>query len=101
MTPTKPKPKHIRQAPDWIDEKTVKSLPPEKQYYWHRRLGGQNGQEDNRPKPTVFKTPDNITIGFDNEGRMVARTRAYRRKKVPTDNKYTKNTHAIQKARKK
>jgi len=83
---------HVRQAPDWIDEKTVKSLPEEKQEYWRRRILGKNGQEKFNPKGKVIKTPEGMTVGFDNDGNMVAKNRALRRRKLPTENKYTKST---------
>lgn len=91
MGPAKQKEPHVREAPSWIDPEFVKNLKDiDKKDYWERRLKGLNGQEDLTPKPKVIKTPDNITIGFDNEGKMIAKTRAYRRKKLPTDNTKTK-----------
>jgi hypothetical protein len=38
---------------------------------------------------------------IDNEGNLVSNNRAYRRKKPPADNWFTKNTNRIQKKRKK
>jgi hypothetical protein len=40
-------------------------------------------------------------FGFDNEGNLVFKNRVYRRGKPPTNNWYTKKTHAIQKKREK
>lgn len=98
---TTEKPKHVRQAPDFIDDALIATLPPEKQSYWANRKAGKNGNPDLTPKPTVFKTPDDVQIGFDNDGKMVTKTRAMRHRKPPTDVKDTKSTHAINKERQK
>lgn len=97
MAPTKEKPKHVYQPPSWIDGKFVRTLSKDKQKYWATRIQG------GAPKPKAtspIKIPEDIVIGFDNSGRMVAKTRALRRQKLPTENKYTKSTHSIKKARK-
>lgn len=39
-------------------------------------------------------------FSIDNYGNVIFKNRAYRRKKPPTDNWVTKNTHSIQKKRK-
>lgn len=41
------------------------------------------------------------SLSLDNDGNVVFKNRAYRRKKQPTDNWYTKSTHQIQKKRDK
>jgi hypothetical protein len=101
MAPQKEKPKHVRKAPDFIDEALIATLSKDKQAYWNRRKEGKNGQDDIRPQPKVIKTPQDVTIGFNNEGQMVAKTRAVRRQKLPTNNTKTKKTHSIVKARSK
>lgn len=100
MVPTAEKRKHVRKAPDFIDDKFIATLEKSKQDYWKRRKAGKNGQEDLRPKPKFIKEPQGITMGFDNEGQMVAKTRAMRRQKPATEAKYTKATHSVKKARK-
>ena len=49
------------------------------------------------------KIPKEHRSGFDidNEGNLVFKNRAYRRRKPPTNNWETKNTHSIQKKEKK
>lgn len=90
MAPTKEKPKHVYVAPEWIDQKFVKTLSKEKQAYWANRVLGKVGQGEPKNLTKVFKTPENITIGFDNNGQMVAKTREMRRQKLPADNTKTK-----------
>lgn len=90
MGPIKQKEKHIYQPPSWIDKIFIKTLSKEKQQYWADRILGKAGNGAYTPKTTVFKTPDDVQMGFDNNGRMVAKTRRLRRHKMPSDTQYTK-----------
>lgn len=99
MAPTQTK---KRTVPDPLDStpllelsERLKNTTPEKREYWLNRLGGKPGTPDLRPKPKVFKVPQDIVMGFDNDGNMVAKTREMRRKKKPYDVKFTKNTWSM------
>lgn len=49
------------------------------------------------------KMPEEARKKFtiDNDGNLTTKNRAYRRRKPPSDNKYTKNTHKLKKQREK
>jgi hypothetical protein len=100
MGPAKQKVK-VPTVPSFISDELVKTLSADKQEYWANRKQGKRGQGDAPKLTKQIKTPDDVTIGFDNNGNMVAKTRAMRRRKPPTENKYTKATHSIKKARNK
>lgn len=89
MVPTTEKPKHVYQPPAWIDEEFIKTLSEDKQKYWANRIQGKSGMGE-APKPKVTPNTDGGQISFDNDGNMVVKTRAYRRKKPVRDNQYTK-----------
>jgi hypothetical protein len=97
--PTKPKAK-VPAVPDFIDDAVIAKLPKEKQEYWKNRKAGNRGQGIKAKLMKVFKTPKDIVMGFDNNGAMVAKTRAVRRKKKPTNNVHTK-VLAVTKRKKK
>ena len=69
----------------------------DKDKYWEQKKDNVGSK---RPKPKVTPTGDAET-SFDNEGRMVVKSRAYRRRpiKLPGDNLFTKKT--ITKAKRK
>lgn len=90
MAPTTEKPKHVRKAPDFIDDKFIKTLSKEKQDYWANRKAGKNGNPDLTPAPKAVSAPQDIVMGFDRDGNMIAKTRAVRRHKDPSDPKNTK-----------
>lgn len=71
----------------------------DKETYWKNRKENKRAPDPRSPK--LLKTPTDIAMGFDDEGKMYAKTRAMRRAKKPTLNIYTKATHAIKKARNK
>lgn len=72
----------------------------DKETYWKNRKENKRGQGE-LVLSKLVKTPEDITMGFDDDGKMYAKTRAMRRAKKPTLNIYTKATHAIKKARNK
>lgn len=84
------KKKHVPTVPDFIDDAFIKTLSKEKQAYWKNRKVGKSGMPDLKPKPKVLSTPQDIQIGFDNDGKMVYKTRALRRRRLPSDNEHTK-----------
>lgn len=91
----------IRTVPDFLDStplmefvERLKNTTPEKREYWLNRLGGKRGIPDTRPEPKVFMVSP-TTIGFDNDGKMVPKSRYVRRHRKPSDNKNTKNTWSM------
>lgn len=60
-------------------------------------MGPAKGQEIYDQLPDEAKK----SFDLDNDGNLVYKNRAYRRRKPPTDNWYTKKTHSIQIKRKK
>lgn len=98
MVPTTEKKEKVPTVPSFIDDAFIATLPKEKQAYWANRKKGQRGMPNIRPQPKVVKVSD-TTIGFDNDGNMIAKSRAVRRRKLPSDPKYTKATHSLKKIR--
>lgn len=65
----------------------------DKDKYWENRKAGKNGTGE-LPKPKVQETENSAERGFDNEGNIIVKNRAYRRRriKLPGDNQFTQKT---------
>ncbi len=65
----------------------------DKDKYWKNRKEGKRGQGE-LPKPQITPTDNEAERSFDNEGNMVIKNRAYRRRRIrlPGDNLFTKST---------
>jgi len=98
MVPEKQKKEHKYVPPAWMDEKVIKTLSPEKQQYWANRILGKKGQGE-PPKPKYTEDHGGATTYSDNEGNMVVKNRAARRRRPITPPYYTKSTHSLKKLR--
>lgn len=65
----------------------------DKDKYWENRKAGKRGQ-GTIPKARVVDTQNDAERGFDNDGNVIIKNRAYRRRKLklPGDNQFTRKT---------
>lgn len=65
----------------------------DKDKYWENRKENKRGQGE-IPKPRVVESTDGAERGFDNEGNIVVKNRAMRRRRIrlPGDNLFTQKT---------
>ena len=67
----------------------------DKDKYWENRKAGKRGQGELPKAPAPKQSPtDTAERGFDNNGNMIVKNRAYRRRKIrlPGDNRFTQKT---------
>jgi hypothetical protein len=65
----------------------------DKDKYWENRKAGKRGQ-GTIPRPKTVDTDNGAERGFDNDGNIIIKNRAYRRRRIrlPGDNQFTQKT---------
>lgn len=52
----------------------------DKDKYWENRKSGKRGQENDTPA-SKYDKPAEVSMGFNNDGEIVVKSRAYRRQR--------------------
>lgn len=60
----------------------------DKKEYWKNRKDGKRGQGEEKKPVVVPNTDGNVEMGFDENGRLVAKTRAWKRSTVKLRTKH-------------